>query len=103
MNWRVTTWRNRAQGRRGATNFGLGAPFTEPVSGGTLQSASGRTGHDAGEGLNLGAWASELARSVFWTKPPEGMDTSPTDPLGLDSAGGELANRLVPCLTGFRG
>lgn len=36
---------------------------------------------------------------LFWTKPSTD-EATPTDPLGLDSMRDELADKLVPCLTG---
>ena len=36
---------------------------------------------------------------LFWTKPSSD-DARPTDPLGLDAMRDELADTLVPCLTG---
>jgi hypothetical protein len=36
---------------------------------------------------------------MFWTRPSTD-EATPTDPLGLDSMRDELADKLVPCLTG---
>jgi hypothetical protein len=41
-----------------------------------------------------------LVDEVFWTRPPDGDDARPTDPLGLDGMREELSDRLVPSLTG---
>lgn len=37
---------------------------------------------------------------LFWTEPPLDQSSQPTDPLGLDAMRDELADKLVPCLTG---
>ena len=39
-------------------------------------------------------------RTYFWTLPSEDRASRTTDPLGLDSMRSQLADRLVPCLTG---
>lgn len=41
-----------------------------------------------------------MFEDIFWTTPDESDDSRPTDPLGLDAMREELADRLVPCLTG---
>lgn len=41
-----------------------------------------------------------LTTNCFWTEPPSGDSTNPTDPLGFDSMRTQLADKLVPCLTG---
>jgi hypothetical protein len=41
-----------------------------------------------------------LTTNSFWTKPPSGESLNPSDPLGLDSMRTQIANKLVPCLTG---
>lgn len=40
------------------------------------------------------------AVNLFWTEPSSDRDSRPTDPLGLDAMRTQLADVLVPCLTG---
>jgi hypothetical protein len=44
--------------------------------------------------------ASMHVANLFWTTPSAERDSRPTDPLGLDAMRTQLADVLVPCLTG---